>query len=183
MRGGREREALNAIKEKFHDAHHLVLILSLAAFGFGVLGSWVCFGPKSPLASRDLLKRGTLTGAVLGPLNYCLKHLWFVDAFYNLVFVNLVHALRLLCGAFDKYIIDGIVNLQGHICIFLGWVVGIADYEGVDGTVRWLGDATLKAGRLMRSLQTGNLQEYVYSSVFFAAAVLLVSVAIVKWMM
>ncbi|MBI4585594.1 MAG: NADH-quinone oxidoreductase subunit L [Planctomycetes bacterium] len=173
-------EALNAIKEAHGHAHHEVLLLSLAAFLLGLFGSWVFFGPRSPLASRDLLKPGTLAGAVLGPLNHCLKNLWFVDALYNLVFINLVHFLRVLCGAFDMYIIDGLVNLQGHLCKFLAWVVGIADYEGVDGTVRGLGGVTLWAGRLMPRLQTGNLQEYVYASVFFATGVLLVSVALIR---
>jgi NADH:ubiquinone oxidoreductase subunit 5 (subunit L)/multisubunit Na+/H+ antiporter MnhA subunit len=175
--------ALHAVEELHEEVHVSVLGMSLLAFALGVLGAWAFFGPYSPLARKDVLKPGTVTGALLRPLNYCLKNLWFVDALFHKVFVNLVHALRYVCGKFDQVVIDGLVNLQAHICLFIMWVVGIVDYEGVDGTVRGLGNTTLRFGRWFRRLQTGNLQEYVYASVFLAAGVLVVFVVVTRWFM
>ncbi|MGH2626524.1 MAG: hypothetical protein ACRDHY_07740, partial [Anaerolineales bacterium] len=86
-----------------------------------------------------------------------------------------LHTLRRLSGFFDKYVIDALVNFQGYLCRFVAWVVGLADYWGVDGAVRGLGEATLEGGRQVRRVQTGRLGQYVYASVLLFAGVLAVS--------
>ncbi len=53
------------------------------------------------------------------------------------------------------------------------------DYHGVDGTVRGLGETTLRGGRWVRRLQTGFLQAYVYASIFIFAGVVLLSVLLI----
>jgi NADH-quinone oxidoreductase subunit L len=90
--------------------------------------------------------------------------------------MRLVHTAQVVCGAFDKHVIDGFVNLWATITQIVTCVVGRVDYWGVDGSVRGLGDGTLWGGRKMRRLQTGLLQEYVYASLFIFAGVVLVSV-------
>ena len=148
--------------------------LSIAFFALGLLGAWFFFWRKS--AQNTVYGK---PGTALAPLTRCLENLWYVDAFYTKVAFSTVHFCRHACGIFDTYVVDGFVNLQGYICRFLAWVVGIVDYEGVDGSVRGLGSSTLKLGRAARRVQSGNLQQYLYLSVFLAVGVMAISVWII----
>jgi NADH-quinone oxidoreductase subunit L len=168
-------EPYKRMLEGLHHAHLTVLGMSLAAFGGGLLGALLFFANWSPLSRRQLIVPGTF----LGGLNRALVNLWYVDWFYRVTLVKAVHVLRHLAGFFDKYVIDSLVNLQGHLCRAVAWLVGLADYWGVDGTVRGIGEVTLSGGRKIRRIQSGNLGQYVYTSLLLFAGVLLVSF----WMM
>ena len=163
--------AFKAMEEAEHHGHLTVLALSVGAFLAGVGGAYLFFGSRSPLYGREIIKAGT----VLGGVNHFLRNLWYVDWFYYAVVINAVHVCRHLCGFFDKYVVDGLVNLQGLICRGVSTAVGLIDHHGVDGTVRTIGDVTLMTGREMRKLQTGRLSQYVYTSMFLFAGVLAVS--------
>ncbi len=159
-------------------ANHLVLWLSLVALSLGVGAAWFFFWPSAPGAKKNMLAPQAPLGKALAPLTYCLKNLWFVDAFFCKFFLGLLHFFRYLCGIFDALIVDGIVNLQGWICRSLGFLAGKVDNEGVDGAVRGLGKVTLRGGRAMRKIQTGKLQEYLYASVYLAAGVVVVALVV-----
>ncbi len=165
---------LESFATEFGHAHHWVLGLSLASLALGVAGAWFFFGRKAA-EDRVYGRPGTL----LAPVTRALEKLWFVDILYDKVFVSAVHFCRHACGIFDSLVIDGLVNLQGHICRFCAWVVGIVDDEGVDGSVRGIGGSTMRMGRWFRRLQTGNLQQYIYTSVLLGAVVLVVSVCLI----
>ncbi len=169
--------AFKAVEDGVHHVHYLVLGLSLAAFVVGVGGALLCFASWSPLSRRELVRPGT----ALGFLNRCLVKLWWVDSILVGLFVGTTHAFRYACGFFDKYFIDKLVDLQGYLCRFVSWVVGLTDYWGVDGTVRGLGEATLQGGRSIRKMQTGKLGEYVFASVILFAGVLVVSFMAMRW--
>ncbi len=169
--------AFKAVEDGVHHVHYQVLGLSLAAFVVGVGGALLCFASWSPLSRRELVRPGT----ALGFLNHCLLKLWWVDSILVGLFVGMTLVFRQLCGFFDKYVIDKLVDLQGYICRFVSWVVGLADYWGVDGTVRGLGEATLQGGRSIRKLQTGKLGEYVFASVILFAGVLVISFIAMRW--
>ncbi len=159
------------IREAVHHAHVPVLIMSISAFILGLLGALFFFSPRSPLSKKEFIRPRT----ALGILHRAVWNLWYVDKFYYMVFVNLVHLLRRIAGLFDNYVIDWLVNLQGYLCRAVAWIVGIADYEGVDGAVRGIGEATLSGGRKIRKVQTGRIGQYVYASVFLFAGILAVS--------
>jgi len=107
-----------------------------------------------------------------------LVNLYFVDWFYNNVIVRAVMGIRILLGLFDKYVIDGLVNLCGWVTRGVAVLVGIIDYRGVDGAVRGTGEGILDAGDSIRRIQTGRLQDYVLLTVFSIAAVFVVVVVI-----
>ena len=167
--------AMTEMMEKV-EGSHTVLILSVAAFLAGLLGALLFFAPFSPLSKKDLIRPRT----VLGALHTALLELWYVDRLYSAVFVKGVHVFRHACGFFDKYVIDALVNLQGLICRAVAWLVGFVDYNGVDGTVRGIGEATLAGGRKIRKVQTGQIGQYVYSTVFLFAAALVVSLFMIR---
>ena len=74
----------------------------------------------------------------------------------------------------DRVVIDGCVNFWGSLTRFLLGSVGTVDYWGVDGGVRGLGNTTLWAGRALRRIQSGVLQQYVYASLYFSGGVILI---------
>jgi NADH-quinone oxidoreductase subunit L len=158
-------------EEALHHAHGPVMAMSLAAFLAGLAGALLFFWPSWPLARRELIKPGTL----LGGLHRAVLNLWYVDRVLTAVFISLVHVLRRVCAFFDQYVVDSLVNLQAYLCRFAAWVVGLADYWGVDGTVRGIGEATLEGGKRIRRLQSGRLPQYVYASFFLFAGVLAAS--------
>ncbi|HVR74217.1 MAG TPA: proton-conducting transporter membrane subunit, partial [Planctomycetota bacterium] len=169
-----EGAAFTAVKELVHDVHYLVMGLSIGMFAAGVLFSSLFFLPWGPFYRKEVLASGTPLGAI----RYCLQNLWFIDRLWTWIALRFVHVSQVAAGAFDKYVVDGFVNFWGSVCRYLTGVTGAIDYWGVDGTVRAIGDATLRGGARIRRLQTGILQQYVYASVFIFAGVFLVSLLI-----
>jgi NADH-quinone oxidoreductase subunit L len=173
-----ESDAQAGLREAVHHAHYPVLFLSIGCFVLGVLGAWLFFGPRAPLPAQRTLAPDAPLGRALRPLRYCLVNLWFVDLFYYKFVLGLLHLLRHACGIFDKVVVDGLVNLQALICLTVSWAVGRVDYDGVDGTVRGIGEVTLRSGKWLRRVQTGRIQDYLYATVFLTAGVVLVSLLI-----
>ena len=169
---GAESAAFQAVAEHFHHVHYQVMGMSIAMFVLGVGGAALFFAPFGPFYGKDFVRPGT----ALGALNRFLRNLWYIDRFYTWLVLHLLHLFQVVCGAFDKYVIDGFVNLWATICQYCTAIVGNIDYWCVDGTVRGIGETTLWGGKKLRRIQTGVLQEYVYASIFLFAGVLLVSV-------
>ena len=117
---------------------------------------------------------------MLWPVYLFLRNLWFIDRLLVWLALRLLHSLHVACGFFDRVVIDGVVNFWAKLCQFVTRTVGTLDYWGVDGAVRTLGDMTLGAGRKVRKLQTGLLQQYVYASLYLACGVVVVY-KIVSW--
>ncbi len=68
-------------------------------------------------------------------------------------------------AAFDLFVIDGFVNLQGK----LAWVISrssdIFDLKVVDGVVNWIGDVLHSWGGSLRKPETGIIHDYASSIV------------------
>jgi NADH-quinone oxidoreductase subunit L len=157
--------------ERFESAHHAAhtptLVLALAVAITGIFLSWFVF---SFYAGHDFVgKRGALAS-----IKTFLLNLWYIDwAYYRFVIAGVL-AIRRVCGLFDKYVVDGAVNLAGRVGVVVSKVSGVVDYWGVDGSVRGVADSVLKAGGEARKVQTGSLQEYVYLSVMLIAFIFVV---------
>jgi NADH-quinone oxidoreductase subunit L len=158
-----------------HDAHSTVLYLSVGMFAAGLLLSSLFFLPWGPFYRLDIFR----SGSPLAALHAALRNLWYVDRALTWLALRFVHVSQVAAGAFDKYVIDGLVNFWGSACRYVTGVVGAMDYWGVDGTVRGIGDACLRAGARLRRLQSGLLQEYVYASLFIFTGVFIVSMLLV----
>lgn len=171
--------AVLQMAEAVHHAHWPVLIMSLLAFVIGVGGAWFFFWGKKPRAEALLAPTAGL-GRALSPVRTACARLWYLDEIYLKYVVGTTLWMRTLFANFDKYVVDGFVNLWAIITQTLGYIVGLIDYKGVDGTVRGIGFLTLVGGRWMRRVQTGRLQDYLYVSVFLTAGVLVVAVVCFK---
>jgi hypothetical protein len=70
-----------------------------------------------------------------------------------------------LSGRFDLQVIDGAVNLSSKITAKFSFLVGWEDLTIVDGAVNGLADMVKRWGAWIRHLQTGRIQQYLYSVV------------------
>ena len=171
-----EAGAVNtAMGTLFDDGHYTVMGLSIGMFVVGVGIAALFFTRMGPLHGSTLFA----AGKPLGALNSFLYNLWYIDRIFTWLALHVVHVFQVVAGAFDKYVIDGFVNFWGWLCQYATAVTGGVDYDGVDGSVRGIGELTMRAGRRIRKMQTGFLQEYLYASIFLFAGVLLISVLII----
>ncbi|MCH2374175.1 MAG: NADH-quinone oxidoreductase subunit L [Planctomycetes bacterium] len=168
---GEPGEILTKVTEQVHHVHGLVMGVAITLFVIGVVAAGAFFLPKGPFFGRNLVSTGPLAA-----VNSFLKNLWYIDRFYSWIVLRVLHLLHSACGAFDKYVVDGFVNFWGSLCQYVTSVVGSVDFDGVDGTVRALGETTLWGGGKGSRMQTGLLQQYVYASVFLFAGIFLVAV-------
>ncbi|MDO8433610.1 MAG: NADH-quinone oxidoreductase subunit L [Candidatus Binatus sp.] len=96
---------------------------------------------------------------------------YYVDEFYDFMFVQ---PYLMACRAFawfDSNIIDGVVNLAGRITVLVSSISGLIDNYIVDGLVNYASNFTLDVGGRLRRLQTGSINGYLYG---FLAAIMLI---------
>jgi NADH-quinone oxidoreductase subunit L len=147
----------------------LIAGISTAVALLGWLIAWLIYGRK-PLTERvDPLQKP------LGPLYTLLKNKYYVDELYHAVIINPVIRLAQACFAFDdKLVIDPIVDGVGRFGRWLSETLKkVVDNPIIDGAVNGVGRATTAFGELLRAVQTGNIQNYLWVA---AATVLLLLV-------
>ncbi len=147
-----------------HGAHAVLAKIVGFAFVAGFFVAIVIYARG--LAVGEKLKRAFL------PLHTVLEHKFYFDEAYGLVWVGGTHVLKNVCYAFDKYVVDGLVNLSAwvteRISAFSGYVL---DKGLVDGLVNGVGASALKLGGLVRSPQVGRVRNYILFAAGSAAVV------------
>jgi len=96
---------------------------------------------------------------------------YFVDEIYQATVVRGALALARLCAWIDKYFVDGLVNLAGAVGRVFAELDGAIDRYLVDGAVNLVANSTLAAGRVLRRVQTGRIQTYLYGALVGAIAI------------
>jgi len=147
-----------------HGAH--AALAKIVGFAF-VAGFFVAI----VIYARGLVVGEKLKRAFL-PLHTVLEHKFYFDELYGAVFVGGTHVLKNVSYAFDKYVVDGLVNLSAwlteRISAFSGYVL---DKGLVDGLVNGVGAGTMKLGGLVRSPQIGRVRNYILCAAGSAAVV------------
>jgi NADH-quinone oxidoreductase subunit L len=85
----------------------------------------------------------------------------YFDELYFSVFVAIVMALSWTSAMFDKYVVDGIVNLVGGLVKRSAFLAGWHDKYVVDGAVNGLATLSHDLGAAVRAPQTGRIRMYV----------------------
>jgi len=101
-----------------------------------------------------------------GALYRAVYNKYYVDEFYQVVFVNGTLLLSRALAWFDANVIDGIVNGAATVTRATSWLSGQFDHYVVDGLVNGAAWATAGIGNRVRRIQTGNINWYVYGIVF-----------------
>ena len=74
---------------------------------------------------------------------------------------------------YDKYFINGF----GRVTDWLARITGRVDYEGIDqGVVDSFGRNTRRAGKMLRSVQTGKLQTYMLFALMGVIVIMVIQV-------
>lgn len=134
----------------------LVMGLSLALALAGLFLGWVVYG-RRPLAAGapDPLRR------VLGSLYPVLENRYYIDEFYNATVIRAALWLSATFAAIDsRWVIDPIVNAIGRGAGRLADVSSRFDARFVDGAVHATARLADSAGRALRPVQTGKVQDY-----------------------
>ncbi|HVT88430.1 MAG TPA: NADH-quinone oxidoreductase subunit L [Tepidisphaeraceae bacterium] len=139
----------------------------LIAIGVGVLMYWNGYSIANKLMN-------------IPPVRWI--HTWlyrrmYFDELYMSVFVGIVMGFSKFFAVFDKYIVDGIVNLVGWLVKQTSFLAGLSDQYVVDGAVNGVAALSQELGAAVRTPQTGRIRLYV--TVLMAAVTLGLAGAIV----
>ena len=100
---------------------------------------------------------------------------YYVDELYQATVLNGSVGLARRLSWFDKNILDGIVNLAGAVTRAFANIDGVIDRYLVDGAVNLVASSALSAGSILRRLQTGRIQTYLYGALVGAIAIVLIN--------
>jgi NADH-quinone oxidoreductase subunit L len=91
-----------------------------------------------------------------------LRNKWWFDELYELIFVRPLHVISRIVAAFDRGVIDGLVDGSSRVVrsVAVAWD-WLADVMLVDGSVNLFARCVYRSGLWLRKLQTGRLRQYV----------------------
>lgn len=144
-----------------HTAHVRAMIMSILVAALGIAASWWTYHRRrvNPAAIQ-----ARLPGA-----HRVLQGQYFFDEFYAATVYRFTLWWAAVCAAFDRIVIDGIVNGTGYLTRMVSWVSGLCDRYIVDGAVNGVAAVLQGAGEGFRRIQTGRVQTYL---VYVSASVL-----------
>ena len=158
------------IAEGIHHSHLLAMILSLLVAGTGIYLAWQMYikkGMDPKLISEKF------------EIPYTLSYnKFYIDEIYSRYLYTPVLKLAdqiayIDWEIYDKYFINGF----GRVTDWLARITGRVDYEGIDqGVVDSFGRNTRRAGKMLRSVQTGKLQTYMLFALMGVIVIMVIQV-------
>ena len=155
-----------------HGEHHSVLeevgvmSVSIIAAAAGVALAWFLYYVRTPSRDESPEARGFAYRL--------LYNKYYVDEVYQFVFVGGTLLLARIGAAFDRYIIDTIVDGTAKLTTIIAWFNGLFDQYVVDMLVNAVANVTFAVGNNFRRVQTGNINSYLYVVVGAVVAVLII---------
>ena len=155
-----------------HHEHHpvveelLVMGASIAAAAVGAVAAWRLYYVRAP--ARERLE------APGGFAYRLLDNKYYVDEVYQFVFVGGTLLLARVGAAFDRYVIDTIVDGSARVTTVVSWFNGLFDKYVIDMLVNAVANVTFAVGNNFRRVQTGNINSYLYVVVGAVVAVLII---------
>jgi NADH-quinone oxidoreductase subunit L len=163
--------ALPAVVNFAEAAHSTEFIFQLIGVSAGAVG-WIfaraLYKDNQSKVPAQLLERWKAAWTVV-------YNKYYVDEFYQATLLRGSVAFAHLLSWLDKYLVDGLVNLAGAIARVFAELDGAIDRYLVDGAVNLVADSTLSAGRILRRVQTGRIQTYLYGALAGAIAIVLIN--------
>ncbi len=145
-------------------ASFLIALVGIA-LAAGYYSRWRIFTPEA-------------TARRVSPLHDFLTHKWYFDEIYRAAFVRPVLALSRGAAAFDRTVLDGLVNGSARLTVALSWLDGRFDRGIVDGLVNQVGRITFAIGDWSRTIQTGRLRNYL---MVLAVGIVLLFLGMFQW--
>ncbi|ODS81678.1 MAG: proton-translocating NADH-quinone oxidoreductase subunit L [Cytophagaceae bacterium SCN 52-12] len=79
---------------------------------------------------------------------------------YTVFFLSPFQLVAVISDYFDRFLVDGIVNITGKSLVGISGITRWADRVLVDGAVRLVTNAAKTTGNFFRTLQSGKIQSY-----------------------
>jgi NADH:ubiquinone oxidoreductase subunit 5 (subunit L)/multisubunit Na+/H+ antiporter MnhA subunit len=92
-----------------------------------------------------------------------LRERMFFDYLYEWTVVLGAKVISTVAGMFDKWVVDGLVNLAGALTRLAGVISGEVDAKIVDGAVNGAAELAQAGGRAVLAPQTGRIRFYMLS--------------------
>lgn len=153
-----------------YGAEILLMLLSVGVAIAGLYLGWTFY-----------VKRPELPDLAAARFSRCYRLLankYYVDEIYHALFIRPLLKLVSWSGLFDLKGIDGAVNLSSRLTARLSFLVGWEDLRVVDGAVNGLAELIRTWGAQLRRLQTGEVQQYLYTVVLGVFALYMVMLII-----
>jgi NADH-quinone oxidoreductase subunit L len=141
--------------------------LTSAAFGFVIGCYFFLFRRRSGAVDRT-------PSSFFLPLSSFLQKGWYIDTIYEYVVVDTVTFTSRMIAWGDRMVVDGAVNLAAHSTVVIARIAGAFDKYVVDGLVTLVGASVQFFGLMARSVQTGRIQTYLTWVVAAVVVVLLI---------
>jgi len=136
--------------------HHFSLMVAAFGLSAAVLGILVGFC----IWYWSVIRLSVLKPA-LGWIQTIVENKYYMDEMYYIVVIKPLMLITRAAFAFDRWVIDYvIVNGVGWITLILSRLWGLFDKYVVDGLVNLIGVSVKIGGRALRFIQTGIVQQY-----------------------
>ena len=136
-------------------AEHVLMGLSVLIVLAGFLVARAMYLSKSLSPER-------LAGVAGGRLYQLLYDKYYVDEIYAATVLAFTLFLTRISAAFDRYVIDYIVDGAATLTRLASRLNGLFDNYVVDGAVNGVARVTIGVGSRFRQLQTGSINGYLY---------------------
>jgi len=146
--------------------------LSLMAFSVLIAVAGILLARRFYVTNPEISER--LGTRLAGP-HRVLSNKYYVDELYDATVVSATFSSGRGLWAFDRGVIDGMVNGGGWITLIGAWLSGLTDRSIVDGMVNLVGRVCEAGSFWFRKVQTGLVQNYALLMLFgvFALSVYL----------
>ncbi len=147
-----------AFEHAMHGAHIPAMVTSIILAFSAIILAWF-FYHKKPEIPELLRHKMTM-------LHKTLSAKWYIDEIYESVFVNNLLRVSKFFSAFDRIVVDGIVNGTAFITRIIASISGIFDVYIVDGLVNFAAFISGFVGMTFKRIQTGRVQTYLIYALF-----------------
>jgi len=136
----------------------ILMALSVAVAGFGIYFAWTLYG--APRGEAQALAGGERWAQRFPTVHKLLFNKYYVDEIYDASVVKGTWATARGLFRFDAGFIDGVlVNGSRHFTVGVSLLSGFFDKYAVDGLVNLIGWLMKAGSRFFRSVQTGVVSQ------------------------
>jgi NADH-quinone oxidoreductase subunit L len=150
----------------------LLMVISVAIGLFGILMAYFIYIRKKGKPAESLAEKLKL-------LFKLVYNKYYIDEFYNGVFVGGAMKLGTFLGKFDLGIIDGIVNGAAFLVRKISSASIVIDGNVVDGAVNGVGAVNKFFSRILKKFQSGYVYNYALSIVI--GIIILISLTVIVY--
>ena len=165
-------ETSRALSARVHEPHEgsraLEMTMMLLSVALALAGIYVAY----LVYQRRSLSADILAQTAGGWAYWLIYNKYWVDEIYYGTFLRGTLALSRAAGWFDRVVIDGVVNASAAVVRVGSLINGRFDLGIIDGIVNLTADVVHGAGGLVRRVQAGTINVYLYVIVFVVTAVL-----------